>query len=343
MQELVNQNNMLKRQVNILEQQEDVSNDQRADTIKEQLDYEIERLKRELMSETEKSKKWEQYGDELKINKQKSDNEKNAVMGELNKLKQKVKDIEGRYNQLEYENKNVHGKWKICEEELNLLKDNNQRQEFNEDKDSTIYHQKEDAFNNSQSQVNELRNNQDHDTQEDEYVPEVQQPIRQEEQKSQNLQDSQFVQNLQFQQDYPIHTLGQQKKFKDREETSHHQPQNPTQSYTSTHQPPRSQPTPTQPEHADPPAPTPQPPAHTTPPMARQPSRTSERPQNASSLFNAPPTSGPGLTIDVAAEAEDFFSTFNQPTMVEAMQTPQPSSQPIQVSQPVQQTPTNTK
>lgn len=48
MQDMVNQNNVLKRQISILEQHEDVNHDQKQDNIKEQLDFEIERLKKDL-------------------------------------------------------------------------------------------------------------------------------------------------------------------------------------------------------------------------------------------------------------------------------------------------------
>jgi len=122
MQELVNQNNMLKRQVSILEQHEDVSNDQRADTIKEQLDYEVERLKRELFNETEKNKKWEQYSNELKISGQRAENEKNAVMSELQRLRDQAKELTSKNNQLENDCEQIRGKWRICEEELKVLR-----------------------------------------------------------------------------------------------------------------------------------------------------------------------------------------------------------------------------
>ena len=110
MQDLVNQNNMLKRQVTIFEQQEDVTNDQKADTIKEQLDYEIDRLRKELSSETEKTKKWEQYANEMKINKEKAETEKNDIMKEIENLRKQVNQLKHQNTEVENERDQLRNK-----------------------------------------------------------------------------------------------------------------------------------------------------------------------------------------------------------------------------------------
>lgn len=158
-QEVVTQNNMLKRQVSILEQQEDVSSDQKVDTIKEQLEYQVQRLKKELDIEGDKNKKWETYANELKVAKQKAESEKNIVMAELTKLRQQVKDLTDKNQHLQTENSNINSKWKICEEELSVLKDNQTKEEeenydyYNQNQEDTTNQETEDSYNNYEEEM----------------------------------------------------------------------------------------------------------------------------------------------------------------------------------------------
>ena len=122
LQDMIGQNNMLKRQVEILEQHEDVSNDQKADSIKEQLDYEIQKLRKDLLLEADKSKKWELFCNEMKQNKEKAEGEKNLILNELNKLRGYVHELSQRNSTLESEKNGIQSKLVYYEETLNKMK-----------------------------------------------------------------------------------------------------------------------------------------------------------------------------------------------------------------------------
>ena len=122
LQDLIGQNNMLKRQVEILEQHEDVSNDQKADSIKEQLDYEIQKLRKDLILEADKSKKWEVYWNELKQNKEKAEGERNSILNELNKLRGQVQELSHRNSSLENDKNEILSKLHHSESELDKMK-----------------------------------------------------------------------------------------------------------------------------------------------------------------------------------------------------------------------------
>jgi hypothetical protein len=307
MQELVNQNNMLKRQVTILEQQEDVSNDQKADSIKEQLDYEVEKLKKELYSETEKGKKWEIYCNELKIEKQKAENEKNSIMNELNQLRRQVKDLMDRNGKLEREKKVAESNWRATNEELSNLKNpkNFQKNElvltqeqkpehlFSEPFEKNHYHDKklEDYSNHPEDYFNqkeEINQDNEEDTQEQEYYENDRN--EQEEQLEDPLYDKQVE-----------------------EPSSHHQPQNPKQANPHQNQAIRviSE---TQKDQ--------NPPAKSNHKVKVAPASLFSTSQPSAQIFpttHAPaPIPAPGNTRNTPLEAEEFFSSFSQP-----MQTPQ--------------------
>jgi hypothetical protein len=160
MQELVNQNNVLKRQITILEQQEDMSNDQKSDTIKEHLDKEINRLKLELTNEAEKSKKWEQFNNELKIGKQKAENDNKSIKEELQSLRKRVKEISDRNTVLENEKSQAHNKAQKYQQELNNLK-NTQIEQMNQMKSvaQPSFNNQYYASNEPQDEVKETNDN----------------------------------------------------------------------------------------------------------------------------------------------------------------------------------------
>ena len=122
MQDLVNQNFMLKKQINLLEQQEDISNDQNSDKIKEQMDYEIQSLKNDLANESNKNKKWEQFSNELKIGKQKSESENKTIKAELQKMRQQVQELTNKNSYLTNENSQTKSKLLKYQDEVNTLR-----------------------------------------------------------------------------------------------------------------------------------------------------------------------------------------------------------------------------
>lgn len=121
MQDLVNQNFMLKKQVSILEQ-EDISQDPKSDAIREQLEYEVERLKKELNNEIGKNNKWENFSNELKIGKQKSEMESKNVKEELQKLRNQVKELNNKNSFLVKEKDQSKNKLLQYQEEINNLR-----------------------------------------------------------------------------------------------------------------------------------------------------------------------------------------------------------------------------
>ena len=139
LQDLIGQNNMLKRQVEILEQHEDVSNDQKADSIKEQLDYEIQKLRKDLLLEADKTKKWEIFCSEFKQNKEKAENERNSILSELNKLKNYVNELSKKNSMIEAEKEGFQFKIKSYEIEINKLKSIKQEDRKIEVERSDVY------------------------------------------------------------------------------------------------------------------------------------------------------------------------------------------------------------
>lgn len=139
LQDLIGQNNILKRQVEILEQHEDVSNDQKADSIKEQLDYEIQKLRKDLLIECDKTKKWELFCSELKQSKEKADSERNSILSELNKLRSHVNELTQKNATILNEKDEVHRKMKHYETELSQLKSVKQEERKIEVERSDVY------------------------------------------------------------------------------------------------------------------------------------------------------------------------------------------------------------
>lgn len=325
MQELVNQNNMLKRQVNILEQHEDVSNDQRADTIKEQLDYEVERLKRELFNETEKNKKWEQYSNELKMGKQKAESEKNAVMSELQKLRDQVKELTSKNGQLENECEQIRGKWRICEEELKVLRNTSATKpiepkktdssfEYNKQRQENVPRQPKQPEFEEKIELRESFSNQGRDYDEGEEGQFVEQPKQTQsvQPPNQRITNSSRPQNASqlfssnYQQDYTEQFAGPSDWTQEGTTAEYEDTYDDTQDETKEENSPNRS---TSSHHST------QPQAPTTSPP--------QRPQ-----------------LNIATEAEDFFANFNQ----SAFQNPPLSQRMPQAptSQPPMPQPTTT-
>ena len=122
MQELVSQSSMLQRQIQILEQQEDIGNDQRADSIKEQLDYEIDKLKRDLNIELEKSKRLENVGVDMKAAKEKAEHERNNVEVQLKNMAKLVQQLKDEKANSEIENQQLKNKLDLNQKEIDQLK-----------------------------------------------------------------------------------------------------------------------------------------------------------------------------------------------------------------------------
>ena len=123
LQDTINQNNMLKRQVSILEQQEDVSNDQKVDTIKEQLDYEIERLKRQLTAESDKSRRFETMVADIKVGKDKADKDKSDIERQLKDMTKMVQQLTDQKRDIEMENEGLKSKLSNSQSEANRLRE----------------------------------------------------------------------------------------------------------------------------------------------------------------------------------------------------------------------------
>lgn len=230
MQELVNQNNMLKRQVTILEQQDDISNDQKADSIKEQLDYEVERLRKELYSETEKAKKWEIYCNELKIGKQKAENEKNSVIAELNQLRKQVKELMDKNGKLEREKKIAESNWRSTSEELKNFTDSKKMQnsEIIENKEERPEHPFSEPLEKSHYHDKRSKKSEDYSNQPEDYAYQNEEKIQhneEDENQEQELEDNEQIEQVDFveNEEESIHNKHPE------EFSSHHQPQNPKQ------------------------------------------------------------------------------------------------------------------
>lgn len=122
MQELVNQNYILKKQINVIEQQEEIHTDQKTDEAKEKLEFEVQRLSQDLNNELSKNKKWEEFSNELKISKSKSEAETKSVKDELNKLRQKVQELERDNSLLVREKASSQNRILKYQEEVNNLR-----------------------------------------------------------------------------------------------------------------------------------------------------------------------------------------------------------------------------
>lgn len=122
MQELVNQNYMLKKQIQMLEQQEEIHNDEKSDGTKEELEYQIKKLTQDLTNEINKNKKWERFSNDLKVSKNKSETETRNIKEDLSKLQQKINELQTQNTLLVREKDSSHSRILKYQEEVNNLR-----------------------------------------------------------------------------------------------------------------------------------------------------------------------------------------------------------------------------
>lgn len=120
LQDMVTQNNMLKRQVAILEQNDEVTNEQKLDTVREKLEFEIERMKKDLVKEIGKNEKLDKVIEGANLQKEKAEQERNRVIQELEALKKKFKDLQKDGNRWETQKKGQQEDEKVVKERTDI-------------------------------------------------------------------------------------------------------------------------------------------------------------------------------------------------------------------------------